>query len=426
MVTRVSLREIARGAEPSVDGSGVVFFLDGRVYRAFAGEHARLYRRLLSANDVEDLFAAGLVRCWPADLEVEGYDFTVECRRVPVVSFPTEWPLPMVGEAALTIARLGLALAQRGLVLKDAHPWNVLFDGPHAVFVDLGSVVPGNRIPGGWMREFRRDLVLPLALHALRLHAAGNAVLREHRRAGAKRAWDHRLIYPWFPPPFALLSLQRNHPVRYFAGLIKYLEGLRDAGADAEPATPGAPAAARVPDAVAGLLHSMSPTTVVDLAAGQGAYARLAARAGHAVTALGTGERALSRLYADARREGLPVLPLRMNALWPTGSHGLALEFAEAPARLRSDVSLMHGSFQRLAGMSGLSAAVIARTLDRFTERVAVVVLPEDGPTGEAGPPGAYDAERLIRAAEPYFPTVEALPSAPLRGGTLLFRRDVA
>ena len=46
-------------------------------------------------------------------------------------------------------------------MLHDAHPWNVLFEGPRATYVDLGSIVPGRRVSWAWHREFRRHFMGP-------------------------------------------------------------------------------------------------------------------------------------------------------------------------------------------------------------------------------------------------------------------------
>ena len=48
----------------------------------------------------------------------------------------------MLKEAALLTLDLCIRLAEKELTLQDAHPWNILFDGHHPVFIDLGSITP--------------------------------------------------------------------------------------------------------------------------------------------------------------------------------------------------------------------------------------------------------------------------------------------
>ena len=54
----------------------------------------------------------------------------------------------MLRDAALAILTLAAELAERGLTLKDSHPWNVLFHGTRPVWVDVTSVGPRDDAPG--------------------------------------------------------------------------------------------------------------------------------------------------------------------------------------------------------------------------------------------------------------------------------------
>ena len=132
----ISGRDLARLSGATVDERGVRFEYQGKILRAVRGDHARLLRDLIESPNIDEIFDAGLVRYWTSEVVVEGYDLVVECERVPVVSYPQEWPTTMLHEAGLMIARLGEALARAGLSLHDAHPWNVLFDASRPVWVD--------------------------------------------------------------------------------------------------------------------------------------------------------------------------------------------------------------------------------------------------------------------------------------------------
>src|ERR1041385_9441391 len=63
-------------------------------------------------------------------------------RRVPFVSYPQEWGAAMCKDAALAYLQLAERLRSQGLILKDTHPWNLLFDGCQPVYVDLTSLQP--------------------------------------------------------------------------------------------------------------------------------------------------------------------------------------------------------------------------------------------------------------------------------------------
>ena len=87
--------------------------------------------------------------------------------RVPVVSYPYEWPFGMLKAAALLELDLLLAALDEGLVLKDASPYNVQWRGAQPVFVDVGSF---ERLregePWAGYRQFCTLVLYPLQLQA--------------------------------------------------------------------------------------------------------------------------------------------------------------------------------------------------------------------------------------------------------------------
>lgn len=425
IVRRVAARDVAPTLQPATDGRGMTFSLDGRIYRAFRKGEAAFFRRQLSAGYREDLFQAGLVRYWESDLRLEGYDLVLECQRVPVVSHPPEWPTAMVREAARTVARLGLELARHGLVLQDAHPWNVLFDGPRPVVVDLGSLVPGRRIPPGWMREFRASFVLPLALHRLGLHQRAGSLLARHGPA-ATSSWDSSLACRWFPPGYARLALLRERPRDYFSGLVRYLGPSSAEGAPPAEEMPPAPDGSD--DAVEALLRRWPPGTVVDLWAGSGERAERIARSGHYVVAFGSDDGRLNRLYHAAQARHPRLLTLRVDPAWPLGNSGLTLAYADAPTRLRGDIALAVGALPRLAGEQGLTFDILGRILSQFARAAAVVeFIPPDAPDAAPWSLGSrpwYTLRNLVRAVEPYFPRISCLRRGPGGRRLLLLQRD--
>lgn len=435
MTTRSAL-DLMPYRQPSVDPNGATFVLPDRVYRAFRGGGAAFYRSLLQTDGLEDLIRAGLVRCREADVKVEGFDLVVECERVPIVSYPMEWPTAMVQEAAATIARLGLALAARGLSLLDAHPWNVLFDGSRAVFIDLGSIGPGGPVAGEWMAEFRRHLIVPLILRRAHLHGLADDVLRTHRTEGAKAFWNSRFLRPWLPPGFVRLSRLRADPPAYFQALLRYVERLpqgagrspwsdyeqsRGARVD-EPGTYGPKQ-----QTVDALLGRIEPGLMLDLGANAGWYSELAVRHGHRVIAVDTDDWTLSFLYKKAKAQALPILPLRLDVMWPTGSHGMALGYQDAYTRLRADTTMVLALLHHLAGPQRVSFEMFAHVLHLLSRRAAIVefIPREDAHIASwalAREPW-YEQETFVRAMRPYFPEVEVVPSSPAPRRLLFFRR---
>ena len=87
----------------------------------------------------------------------------------------------MFKAAALTIINLAIGLARHDLMLKDAHPWNVLFDGCRPVWIDLTSIIPANG-SREWPAEseFYDNCVYPLLLMAQGREKLARSIIAEN------------------------------------------------------------------------------------------------------------------------------------------------------------------------------------------------------------------------------------------------------
>ena len=104
----------------------------------------------------------------PADLP-DRWSAVLRHARIPVLSYPYEWPFEMLRDAArlqLDLAREALA---EGMITKDASSYNVQFTGTKPVFIDVGSferVRQGE--PWAGYRQFCELYLNPLYIQALR------------------------------------------------------------------------------------------------------------------------------------------------------------------------------------------------------------------------------------------------------------------
>ncbi len=87
--------------------------------------------------------------------------------RVPMVSYPYEWPFSMLRDAALLQLDVTLAALDEGMTLKDATPFNVQWVGPRPTFIDIGSFT-AYRDGEPWVgyRQFCQLFLFPLMLQA--------------------------------------------------------------------------------------------------------------------------------------------------------------------------------------------------------------------------------------------------------------------
>ena len=106
MTDQISLADVAKSLSASIDARGVRFEYEGRVMRAIPADVAPSYRELLASPELPGLFDAGMVRFREADLEVDGYRSRVlDADLLSPVTYPTEWPVALLKDAALVTAR---------------------------------------------------------------------------------------------------------------------------------------------------------------------------------------------------------------------------------------------------------------------------------------------------------------------------------
>jgi hypothetical protein len=158
------------------DWDGRVFEADGRVLRALSTKGLADWEALVSSGLLEDEELIG-TRLADED-ELEGlreadpdgmWAAALSHERIPFVSYPYEWTFSMLQDAALLQLRLISAALDKGLMLKDASPYNVQWRGSHALFIDIGSFErarDGEPWPG--YRQFCMLFLYPLLLEAYR------------------------------------------------------------------------------------------------------------------------------------------------------------------------------------------------------------------------------------------------------------------
>ena len=160
------------------DPDSRVFYAGDSVHRALSERGLADWDALAATTLFRDKVAEGKLvgteqlpepNGLPAELDAERVAAVLRHDRVPVVSYPYEWPFGMLKDAALLELELLLAALDEELILKDASPYNVQWRGTQPVFVDVGSF---ERLregePWAGYRQFCMLLLYPLMLQAFR------------------------------------------------------------------------------------------------------------------------------------------------------------------------------------------------------------------------------------------------------------------
>lgn len=151
------------------DAIGRVFVDDNIVYRGINIESERNVTALLQSGLIEELVTK---RMFPETRvsfhSIEGFSMVIEHSKIKVTTYPFEWSPSMLKSAAQLVLKINSIANSYGYELKDAHPYNVMFEHGRPVFIDFGSFIPVASVGLGWsaLTQFETTFMIPLRLHS--------------------------------------------------------------------------------------------------------------------------------------------------------------------------------------------------------------------------------------------------------------------
>ncbi|HEY9771521.1 MAG TPA: hypothetical protein V6C71_24005 [Coleofasciculaceae cyanobacterium] len=126
---KITLSDIKFHPHSFGDRTVRLFQFQGEIYRAIKGEKATFFKNLFQTGLIQKLSKKGLlIESELTSLTLESYDLVIRHRMIRFNSYPNEWCAAMLKDGMLTMLELAIELAQHGLTLGDAHPWNLMFD----------------------------------------------------------------------------------------------------------------------------------------------------------------------------------------------------------------------------------------------------------------------------------------------------------
>lgn len=280
----------------------------------------------------------------------------------PRIFFPSyahEWSPAMLHRAAELTLGLNERMLEIGWELKDATPTNILFEGPHPIFVDHLS--PSQRQAGqmGWSAygQFIRTFLIPLCLH--QVNGLPLTWINLARRDGVspdEAAQQLGCLDRLRPSVFSLVTLpallskyQGSIPARGLriwkggdesighAISARILKGLRKRLDRWAPTKTGGTIWSQYDHAgesythqglcskeafIRQALESCRPMAVLDLGCNTGRYSSLAARAGARVVAVDGDPACVDQLWRQAVAEQLDIQPLVIDLGRPSPALG--------------------------------------------------------------------------------------------------------
>jgi hypothetical protein len=406
------------------DPAGRLFWWRGDLYRGVRASAAPF------VTDLVDRVLPRLVerRFVPAttvtDLALDGFEIVLRHEQVPFTAYPTEWCPEMLRDASRLYLDLVVELAREGLGIKDMNPWNLVFDGPRPLFVDVMSIAPAEECRRSFSEErFRRYYLDPLRLMGQGHSGLARALLPEYGGVDAavlallsgRRRGLHlgRLRASFRPPPQDHVDLARS--LRRQIDAVELPVGGVASGDSANTD----PAIARV-------LEDLRPASVLELRTAAGATAVLAARTGGRGIAFFDRDEHADRAFAAARAEDVWLLPLVLDFTKPTPAIGFFDHFSIAAVdRLRCELVVAADAVRYAVVDRLLPFEHVAEALAAFSTRYALASLPEPSSLPEYALERApwYGAPAFVEALRSRFADVKPLSAEPSAPALFLCRK---
>ncbi|MBN9660694.1 MAG: class I SAM-dependent methyltransferase [Acidobacteria bacterium] len=403
------------------DPGGQLVARNGRIFRAVSHEGVECARIFLRAAELEPLRRSGnLVRSRQlSDDEAKSEGFSgcalvLEHEAVFFPSYPSEWTPEMLAAAGHLTLDIMEAALRSGASLKDATPYNILFEGAKPVFVDALSLEP--RSPGNpiWLAltQFQRTFLYPLAAAATCGIPLTTSIglNREGPEPEHMTAWAGP-VRRWLPPILGLATLpsllnraarvqeqsfyRQDHTTspekaRFILGrAITRLRAKLDRFQQVRPT------ATRWTDYqgdachyssgdletkdhfVRNALSGLPPASrVLDVGANLGRYSELATQLGHRVVAIDSDTSVADRLFRKAAGTRADILPLVVDLSAPTPATGWdnseTLSFLQR-AEGKFDAVLMLAVVHHLLVTHRIPLGQIVRLASRITKDQLVI-----------------------------------------------------
>lgn len=335
------------------DPAGFVFERDGIFYRHVNPSYQPAYERLMGSHLYAGLTGNDrLIQHTEIDENLsrsQPFYKTLLPAQLPFISYAYEWSFDQLKDAALLTLDICREAIRHGMILKDATPYNIQFDGCRAVFIDtLSFELYDPSQPWIAYRQFCEAFLAPLLLS----HFAGadlNTLLLAYPE-GIPVAVCARLLP--FKSRLHLPSLLHIHlqsrvtagtassrPVQSFSQqkLVNILEHLAKGIGALQPGSGKTAWSDYYQQTIKSqdylqekqtlfnqLLEQTTAESAIDLGANTGVFSRLLSARCKQVVACDFDSLAINQLYLGLKAEPQPILPLVIDLSHPSPALGWA------------------------------------------------------------------------------------------------------
>ena len=389
------------------DNDGFVFEFNGKVYRYIHPRYEKHFDRLIKSGLCLDLRTSSMLLAHDEITNEKGIWFpdgrVLLPNQVPFISYPYEWSFDMWKDAALLTLAIAKKSLQKGMMLKDATPFNVQFVKGRPIFIDTLSLeIYEEGKPWVAYRQFCECFLAPLLLmhfahpdcgKLFTIYPNGIPLDVLVKLLPAKARWNvNTLMHIYLqagitkkkkekataPPNFSKQKLEV-----ILNGLVGYVNKLRVKkvkttwddyythtilGKDYLLAKTGL---------VQSFLQDIEFDSVLDLGANDGHFSFLFDN--KRVISLDADANCINELYKKAKKENRDILPLAIDLLSPSPAIGWNnAERNSITQRLKADVVLALALVHHLAIANNVPLAMIASWLQPMGKLLVIEFVPKE------------------------------------------------
>lgn len=389
------------------DPSGFVFESAENIYRQVNKIYAEQYNLLMKSGLYDEL----LKKKWLLPhqeikenlLNDEEWYLTLKPEQIPAWSYPYEWCFEQLkGAALLTLDIVKLSL-EKGMILKDATPFNIQFLRGRPVLIDTLSFESYDEtMPWIAYRQFCENFLYPLWLshyhkmncqHWLSIYPDGIPAGITAKLLPAKSLWSSSIwLHVKLPDKMSKKTVTdtsaRNFTKQKLLNIIIHLQTIisklynndKTTWRDYYTESISTDYLDEKEKIVLEMLKQINGNKLLDLGANDGHFSFLAVKNNFSVIAVDSDEQCINALYKKINQESITdILPLCMDIVNPSLAAGFAnRERSPFGERINANVVLALALIHHLHIGKNIPLSPIARWFSELAPQLIIEFVPKE------------------------------------------------
>jgi hypothetical protein len=390
------------------DPSGFVYHSAGRLYRQVNKVYAGDYTRLMQSGLYHMLCEQNLLlqhkEINENILNDSDWHITLLPEQIPFTSYPSEWCFEQLKDVALLTLQVAKIAISKGMMLKDATPFNIQFVHGRPVFIDTLSFETYNpSMPWVAYRQFCETFLFPLMIahyhntgivplmlgfaEGIPVHTAAKLLPYKSRFNAA--AWLHVYLQNKFSNKHPAAASPVSFSEKKMMNLLNHLESTveklsnsskspwRDYYAESVPGTDYLQAKEKI---ISAYLQKINGKHLLDLGANDGHFSILAAQSGFDVIAIDNDEQCINSFYKKIKADNITgVLPLCINIISPTPATGFGnMERSSFEERIKPDALMALALLHHLCIGKNIPLEMLASYFAKLVSQLIIEFVPKE------------------------------------------------